>query len=81
MIIYFQPAPCNDGDIELISAPFERGGVVHVCIGGVWGTVCGGELDPNFASVICRQLGFSPYGISYISQSFGCRASSLLHYY
>ena len=29
---------------------------------GVWGTVCGGELNPNFASVVCRQLGYSQYG-------------------
>ena len=36
-----------------------------MCINGMWGTVCGGELDPNFASVICRQLGFSPFGNIY----------------
>ena len=39
-------------------------GRVEVCIGGQYGSVC---LDNEFAesqavSVVCSQLGFSPYG-------------------
>lgn len=62
MKFYQLAAPCNDGDVELVSAPFERGGVVRVCINEMWGNVCEGELDPEFASVICSQLGYSRYG-------------------
>ena len=48
--------------MQLVSSATERAGVVLVCVNGVWGKVCGGELNPEFASVICRQLGFSPHG-------------------
>ena len=37
-------------------------GRVEVCIGGRYGTVCKETLENQDASVVCTQLGFSPYG-------------------
>lgn len=67
---YFVPnlfsAPCNSGDVRLYGTSVERAGVVHVCVNGTWGKVCGGDNSPQFASVICSQLGYSPFGKTFI---------------
>ena len=62
LCITLNTAYCKSGDIQLVSASPNRAGSVRVCVNGTWGKVCGGELNPNFASVVCRQLGYSPYG-------------------
>ena len=37
-------------------------GAVEVCFNNKWGTICTDFWDNNDASVVCNQLGYSPYG-------------------
>ena len=37
-------------------------GRVEICIGGRYRTICSDNWDYEDASVVCSQLGFSPYG-------------------
>ena len=52
--------------MSLYSGGSSRYGNVRVCINGIWSKVCGhvnSVVDDNLlASVICSELGYSPYG-------------------
>ena len=55
---------CTTGDIRLYGGTYYYG-AVQICVGEIWGSVCRDSFwDNNDASVVCKQLGFSPYGIT-----------------
>ena len=56
-------AHCNkSGTVQLRGSPTQ--GRVEVCDNGSWGTLCTDFWDYTEASVVCKQLGYSPYGMT-----------------
>lgn len=54
---------CSEGEIRLSGPNSNLAGRVEVCTGLSWTTICDDFWDSRDARVVCRQLGFSPYGI------------------
>ena len=57
---------CTNGQVELYSGFSNRHGNIRICVSGTWYKVCGfwnSVVDDNLASVVCSDLGYSPYGM------------------
>ena len=62
---------CDDGDVRLVNGTTSLEGLVEICRNNDWGTAaaCVGFWGSADASVVCRQLGFSPQGAEAFSQA------------
>ena len=49
---------CSDGEIRLVGGPSQSKGIVEICFGDLWGTICDDDWDDNDTRVVCRQLGY-----------------------
>ena len=54
---------CSEGDVRLVGPSSGLAGRVELCVGSIWTTVCDDFWDNRDASVLCSQLGHSPYGV------------------
>ena len=59
-------ATCNDTSIRLSGSSFQTSGRVELCVNGIWTSICDEHWDLKDAQVVCRQMGFSSYGIKSI---------------
>ena len=53
---------CSDGDVRLVGGGTKNEGNVQICYRNAWGSVCDDSWDSSDSNVVCRQLGFQPYG-------------------
>ena len=63
ILVSAKQANCTNDEVRLIGDIGPHEGRVEVCVNEVWGTVCSNSWNNDDASVICRQLGYSPLGL------------------
>ena len=70
--LYVGPNACSENAVRLRLGPTIYSGLLEVCHGGHWGTVCGGSsVNNNLATVVCRQLGYSEDAVVEVGTPYG----------
>ena len=54
---------CSAGTLRLVGGKKDTEGRVEVCLSGAWGTICDDIWNTENANVVCRQLGYTGYGM------------------
>ena len=55
---------CTNGEARLIGGQSLNQGNVEVCVHGTWGSVCDDGWGIQDSNVVCKQLGYQPFGMS-----------------
>ena len=64
LIVYSHAESCTDGTVRLSGSPVKNSGHVEICIETTWTSLCVQSWDFKDAQVVCKELGYSPYGIT-----------------
>ena len=54
--LILEPGECLEGSVRLADGDISQEGRLEVCLGGVWGSVCGDGWDQTDAYTLCQQL-------------------------
>ena len=61
--IHLYTGSCIDGTVRLSGSSVEIAGRVEICLEEIWTSLCDQSWDFKDAQVVCRELGYSPYGL------------------
>ena len=53
------PGTCSNGQLRLIDGLVDQEGRLEVCVGGVWGGICGSLFGQSDAYIACKELGYT----------------------
>ena len=72
---------CSNGDVRLVGGNTNNKGNVQICYNNAWCSVCDENWGMSDSNVVCRQLGFQPYGTRFSCNSITFLFYAESHYY